>query len=65
MTPRVHTTGNDRPYIVAPGYQRTPRLSGKLLPMDRPEGELSLGAGTALLIGLAIVVTLLIAVFGS
>ena len=65
MIPVIRTTGNSRPHIVHPGYNRTPRLSGKLLPMERPEGELTWWQGAALLIFTALVVLGLTLAFGS
>lgn len=65
MTPTYRTTGNSRPHIVHPGYSRTPRLSGKLLPMERPEGELHWLTGAALLIFIAVAGLGLTLAFGS
>jgi len=50
---RITTTGNDRPYIVATGYQNTPRDDGARF--ERPAGEPPLWVGVGVLVFVAIV----------
>ena len=66
MIPTYRNSDNSDAAFTRPAMSEACRLDiyGKLLPMARPEGEPSLLQGTALLIGMAIVVMLLIVAFG-
>jgi hypothetical protein len=56
---RIRTHGNRFSHEVGRGYQSSSRLGGKF---KRPEGELSWFTGTAMLLGLFIVLALACAV---
>lgn len=55
MTRIITRTGNDRSYMVATGYQDRSRHGGKLLPMERPEGEPSMVVGISVVAILALI----------
>lgn len=61
-SPVIRTTGNARPYVERRGYADRSRFSSR---WERPAGEPSLAAGSALLIALFALAVLLLVCFSA